>query len=1031
MSRFVRLRLVALGSLIALFTGPLAHAYPYWKVCGPGDQLRPLHMEEADWVTVLGQRSADGTAENRGRLEAAETECEGELEARLSYLNFSSEKIRRALSTSRANAERAWAKLPDSVRSLPVANASVARLLVGIQACQQAIEAIPAESTVLISKVRKFSNRLMIFYPYYNQFAYLSGYRRNANKVFFYPPVLKSAEKALFQSMQMGLDPQVAFAVSANETAGRLDKTESGVHTFHLMNVLACGKRSLERTGVVGADGKLRTAYSFKDSQLSRKILAALEYPASAVGAGKSYLCAGKAGKATRLMELEESFQAEAAPDANAQCCLELPASVESMPSEVKDNAEDYFRRMFAFQYLKNQIDTLRVPADKNQRMVAKAEIIERFLGMDHGILGSGAGFLIAPVRLGINTNKDPLYGYQAMDYITQSFSNHPFLLEARLRFEATTGKQVPNFLCTGEKSGPLEIESNEFTKRVYDSPRMTFLPGPGSDASKLRDNALSVFYYELKNSKAVASRMTEILGQTVYNDAMAQLARRGIRWARTLFSPEQIAVYQAHLPVVSPISGSADDQRVRAAIRTLFNAYMTDPALFKARKTYGMASKQDSLYPWDRHGPTRSREFGNLARIRGVVDPNFEPMFAPHLVTEAQDIQPISSELFGTPGDPVLVSTGEREILAFYLGQDSGGKTILKTGSGDFSIQYALKREDLAMYGVRKVERSELSGKRYYIEDLNRVALGEELAKDPLTGWIYPIFDSGIDRTKPLAGYSNAKITEILESWTDLKWERGSEVCFGNWTTKHSWILSEKLVTGYAVLEHPEKPGVRVAVSWDSLGDCVDPEFIEKLQPIQPSQLQNRVKKPKRKTRGDMVWAFQKKGEEAVSLGRVFGTNKTGSIIFSVDLGAASKKLRGSEMKRSLRSVEPDQAILFSFDSSEPSEYEVWVSKGVISKSTGSKIGPYGSYLGELKDGRWVVRRNREMSAFRLEDGYVKIRRPEHQKSSRRALSEVTAKNVSGQWVDAVWMGEGEGDSQVVILDGKTLQILLPNDVR
>lgn len=1025
----LRQRLLLLTPIAVLFVALPAQAYPYWKVCGPGDRLRPMSMEEAAWTQVLQSRSGDTSADHRLLLEGARVECEAELEARFSYLNFSSEHARGAIASSRADAASAWSKLPESIRSLPLANAEVARALVDVQACQQTIEAIPADSTVVVSKSKRFSNRLMIFYPYYNQFAYISGYRRNANTTFFYPPILKNVEKALYQSLQMGLDPQVGFAVSANETPGRLDKTESGVHAFHLMNVLACGKRSLESTAVVGEDGKLRTAYSFKDSDLSSRILSALEYPATAIGSGKSYLCAGKTGKTTRLMELEQSFRAEATPDATAQCCLELPASVASMPEEVKKNAEDYFRRIFAFQYLKNQIASLNSPANKNQRQVAKAEIIERFLSLGHGILGSGAGFLISPVRLGINTNKDPLYGYQAMDYITQSFSNHPYLRDAQTRLEGVTGKRVPNYLCVGEETGPLEIETTDFTKRIYNSKRMTFLPGPGGDPSALRDNALSVFYYELKNSKAVVTRMVEILGQSAYSDAMEQLARRGIRWARTLFSPEQIEVYQAHLPVVAPISGSADEARVRNAIRILFNAYMGDPELFAARKTYGTASKQDSLFPWDRHGPVRSREFGNLARIRGVVDSRFEPMFAPHLVTEEQNFRPVSSEAFGAPGDPVIVKAENREILATYLGQGSNGQTIFKTRSNGNSIQYALGREDLTAYSVRKVERTDLSGKRYYIEDLNRIFLGEELAKDPLTGWIYPIVDVG-SRSRPLAGYSNTRVIEIREDWADTQWDRGGEVCFGNVDTKQTWKLAEKLVTDYAVLESFDLPATFVSISWDSLAECVDPEWVKNLRPIDPSQLENRVKKPKKKTRGDTIWAFRKDGENAVSLGRVYGTNSDGSIVFSVDSSSGARKLRGKRMKKSLRSISPEQVILFSFDTSE-TEIQVWLAKGVIQKSEGVSIGALGSFLGELKDGRWIVKRNGSFLAIRLEDGYVKIRRPGMQKESRRALTHVSAQNVNGEWVDAVWMGEDDEKNQVVVFGGKSLQILRPSQVR
>lgn len=1025
--------LLILSAAISIAIGfpSRAHAYTYWKNCTTDQRLESLPASDPRVIEKIRSQVRGVITPSQDRAQ-----CMEELEARLAYLNYSTEESNATLAEVRAATDRAWNALPADLRSADTAR--IARAMLEVQVCQNAIEAIPSARTLT-----KTQGRVLIYYPIYNQFAYLAGYRKNSNFLEFQPPRAAPALQAMRQAMRMGLDPAVGFAIGINEVPGWLGRTEVGIHSFHLASALGCEKRetrpvpanmltdTYRRIPDYGTDGFQRgTARVFTDSELSDRILRAMEIPAATRGTGVSYLCAGMKPGVPRLMHVQSEFYPLAEPNANSSCCLQLPIPANTELTEHHrgyDRGIFIYKRLLGFEFLRQQIATLPRISDRAKRLTVKGEILERFLGMSHGILGSGAGFAISPVRLGIDTAKDPLYGFQALDYLVQSFSVHPWVREEQSKAEAELGLRVPSYLCQGEGPGLLEVRSDEVATRIFEIPRMGFLKRAfdrGQDPSRLSNSALSVFYYELKNSTATAVLMKSVIGENRFNDALAELGRRALPWARSLFDERQLARYTIELPETKNIVPGGDENQNREAIRLLFRTYMQDSEIFQARATYGKASAMDSYFTWDLHDAKRARMFGIAARERGENNGKYEPPFPIHAYTRETDVIPVTSTQFGAPGTPALLKFPNfPAVVAIHVGTDRKGKSALQVpGVGIFAFSSA----DLAHLDVRPLKLLSDSRARFFIEDLATVVSGAEIAQDPATGWIYPLHSVG-ERSE---GYSSARAVGLVEEWKDPRWRTGDTVCIGTHADSRPWRLAHKLASGYALLERAEGPVKFRSVGWGSLRGCTNEKPLLAMKSIDPRHLFTRAKRGKRSRESETVWAFGKKQNELASLGRVVGRReKSGELVIADDLARSLKGRRAQ--KATLRAVPKDDVMVFRFDPERSSEYDVWPRKMLMtsvrdSSATSSNV----EFLGELPDGRWVVLVGRvQVRAIRPEEGYLKVRKPDVAAPGPGVGNPIIVIDSKNEKVEAKWVGFGEPGMQIVVFDDDRLEIV-PDDL-
>jgi hypothetical protein len=1008
--------LLSLASFAAVTAEPAA-AYPYWKSCDARSQLQDLPLTSTDLDAAIRKATANATEETVAKLQAHKSSCFAELEARLAYLGTSDTDAQIVLFAAERSAETVAETFLATTSASPAREA--AKLSFSIQACQNAAENLPAKNVVV-------DNRLLVYYPFHNQLSYISGYRKgNVGDLHFRPASLPAVENMMKQALIIGVDPYAAYAIGANEIGTEFHSPDRGVHPFHMTDVLACGKRALRE--VPGTNDT--NALVFSDDDLGSRFVRALGLPISA--GQKTYLCAGTRGRATRLMDLSKGSLPREIPSSGAQCCLELPLAYSSIPESQRESYGLY-KRLFALEYIRMHIASIPKIANESQRAWAQAEVLDRFLNPSHGIVGSGAGFMIATSRLGVNSRLDPIYGFQAMDFVSQSFSVNPWLKETRARLESELGVVAPHVLCAGAPASTVRIDSSEHYSRVHDAERMRFIKDAyqaKKDPFAVANSRWSVFFYELNKSQAVRTRLEKLMGWDEFHGALYDLEMWIIPWVKQFLATDaQREIYLKNYFSPGIQEAEAEDhERIRESIAKLLKAYV-ESGLYEERNTFGKASKMDSVYLWQPLSKVQARTLGRYARTR-AKKATYEPGAPFYSGIEERDVRPGETTI-GSPGQPVLFrlndeTKDEAMVAGFIRGVSPSGKPVISFNQEGVTSFHELDPASTS-YTLKKLQRyTRGNSDRYYLPKESRYVERSKMYVDPDSSDRIVLEDG----TRSLMDF-----VEISPIPSSSPWKAEDRVCFADGGFSSEWALVDALATGYAVVRNVENDTLD-SRSWLELAPCVSSMATAGTSPVDSSHAETRSRKPRKRVRKSQEkWAFSANTDTTEAIGNVRGMSKRGEVVYT-------REKRRKAHRSEYRSLPQSQVVVFTKPKSSKTVNEPtflvwsvdtlkiigsWKSDDEVRKSR-----PVGVFMGMLSDGRWVIERNGRPEAF-VPDLLVKMKKVRVDPKWGVARSNVSAQSATGEFLPAAKLGTTDhGQVIVYFIKARRIAILDPSQVR
>lgn len=123
-----------------------------------------------------------------------------------------------------------------------------------------------------------------------------------------------------------------------------------------------------------------------------------------------------------------------------------------------------------------------------------------------------GGGETVPAFRSGINTKANPIYGYQAIDFVINALMTNPsiqrLVVEAQERFQ----QRPASILCIDKKPGTFMLDSDHYYKKVATAPRLESIKG--KPWAKLTYREKKVVVAELMAAKVVnkKSRLEEAM---------------------------------------------------------------------------------------------------------------------------------------------------------------------------------------------------------------------------------------------------------------------------------------------------------------------------------------------------------------------------------------------------------------------------------------------------------------------------------------------------------------------------------------
>ncbi len=460
-------------------------------------------------------------------------------------------------------------------------------------------------------KLIGFRNHFYIYYPFHNNYSYITGcknpYLSNCTaEVYDYGKEFEIStansierfKEIIKISLIADLDPYVAMAISFMEEPPSSNHKHSGIFLDPIgkFAALGCSHRLVKKSK--NSVNSFDTFYQIPSQIVqNKKFIHMLEKVIKFEGrtispqpAGKSYYCKSIKKKSEAGMNYGTSISKV---PVDGECCLEIPYGKQELESvsHLLDDAS-------IANFLKEEIIN-----DGRFRSKGPEFLIQKFNGFSD-LMGAAEG--TDSWRLGTNFFQDPNYGYQAMDFIMNSFLNNPVITSlinegvAQLE-EKGLNSSYSSVLCIDKQPGVYGIDTEYYFKKTADTPRMQSLYEHyknGGSFIDLSDRQKNVFRQEIYKLRAYFPIFDSIIQDEIGEDKALE---------EVDVTPESEKKMKAEFDKLIESSG-------------VFQKYFS--TIYESRKTLSLASTHQSSYRWERMHDDEIKKIRRQLSIKQMVAP-------------------------------------------------------------------------------------------------------------------------------------------------------------------------------------------------------------------------------------------------------------------------------------------------------------------------------------------------------------------------------------------------------------------------
>jgi len=334
-------------------------------------------------------------------------------------------------------------------------------------ACRNTIRNLP------VSAFHNDKDNVLIYYPHAGPYSYVTGCKHDSGYL-GYPDWIQwecnpikhqIIKKIISNAIVGGVDPYFFLAISFLENQSQYIQ-DLYLDPIGIVSALGCNVKE------VGSQEKhsfesFSTFYDvssgvINDSKLAQKIVSSFDLNGISQSNGESYYCVDTSNTGVNI----DSYIKEH-PGQN-QCCLKLPKKLTNQDQAAAAISE--VRNQLLVKFAGN------IQATQSTGKNDPAFRIQHFNGFSRL---TGRGETVSPFRTGINLYKTPIYGYQGMDFVLNSFMSNPYinsLVDAAMKEVHSNYKSI---LCQDVPvPGVYQIDSDYYYEKFRDAPRLEGLKG-------------------------------------------------------------------------------------------------------------------------------------------------------------------------------------------------------------------------------------------------------------------------------------------------------------------------------------------------------------------------------------------------------------------------------------------------------------------------------------------------------------------------------------------------------------------------
>ena len=445
-----------------------AWGYPIFFRCNSDGSLsETLTAPELEVVTHRELTAGAQVSQMKSRC-AGLTDCYGQFDQIVSLAEQAGELNAEILSAK---------KRISDIRATGPASLTLAQALVklnqSIYACRKDIENLDPLSVYRSQNDKK----IFAYYPYDTPYQSVMCYRPDKSR----PTSLNAdlVKQEIEESLIMGVDPYVTLAIHVMEKGNIENKSDLYLDPIAELASLGCVGES--RSDPRGANINSYSSYYrvpfpqlIRNEKLSEKVEQFVARKSNQVQRGKpSYFCVTPEDSEDTESTSAMHNTVTAQPNPKG-CCLKVGFRVEQFQARYIAEAMRY-----VFLHAKVEGGAASNPAERFQTFNGIKKL-------------TGSGEHVSAWRNGVNHFRNPEYGYQAVDYLLNSFLINPAVRKMVEDAQNRYGHKAKSILCRDRKPGLFEVESNAYFVKHRDSPRLETLV-PKLVARGYRTEALNV----------------------------------------------------------------------------------------------------------------------------------------------------------------------------------------------------------------------------------------------------------------------------------------------------------------------------------------------------------------------------------------------------------------------------------------------------------------------------------------------------------------------------------------------------------
>ena len=374
--------------------------------------------------------------------------------------------------------------------------------------------------------------RLLVFYPYHNNYMYVTGCKSISSKNCLARD-RSSFDSVIENAIAMNTDPYLALALNFMES-----DTDIGslyLDPIAVMDSIGCSAEQVAN----GSDDSFfsfGTSYKIKAQVINNKKLSSkiqnyigLQDDRN-LKEGESFYCYNvKKGSPPAI---------HSTPQDNS-CCLRVNFTANGTTTE--ENINHDLARALKYEFINKRLSpSFRGKTEPEWK-------IQRYNGYTELM---GAAEWVPSWRMGVNYYDNPGYGQQAMDFILNSFMFNPYIKNKIEEESSKYDTKWKSILCRNKEDGLYFYDSDHYMNLVKSSPRLESIYEKYKNGVKFNELTVrekAILERELKETSQNNSLVKDTLPQAIANNYLETLNKGMDLEADELFSLRMLTLSELY----------------------------------------------------------------------------------------------------------------------------------------------------------------------------------------------------------------------------------------------------------------------------------------------------------------------------------------------------------------------------------------------------------------------------------------------------------------------------------------------------